>query len=167
MNVLGLFNLVIPLGVVGQTGASTAISAGSLVVTVLGTGWTTAPIIVTGVGVPTPFGAFTTGTVTASGSDNRTPGHQGTLVLVSAFKIFNNATNRPVDGLVTQTLTFREVPEPATLGVAAFSAACLVLHGLRRSRSRAGRRGVRKRERRSRSSDPRASPSSIASSSGT
>jgi hypothetical protein len=141
VNVLGLFNLVIPLGVVGQTGATTTVTAGSLFVTVVGTGWTTAPVYITGVGVPNAGGFFTTGTVTAVGADNRTPGHQGTLVLVSAFKIFNNATRLPVDGIVTQTLSFRDAPEPATLGLAAFSAVCLVLHGLRRSRSRAGRRG--------------------------
>jgi hypothetical protein len=48
IDVLGLFNLEVPLSPVGSTGASGQFVVGSLAVTVLGTGWTTASVQVTG-----------------------------------------------------------------------------------------------------------------------
>ena len=130
INVLGLFNLEVPLGAVGSTGATDPVVAGTLAVTVLGTGWTTAPIQVTGVTTGSPY----VNTVTVAGYDNRTPGHVGRVLLVSPFKVITNAAGN-LPGVALQTLDFGGVvPEPSTLGLLVAGAACLALQGWRKRR---------------------------------
>jgi hypothetical protein len=110
INVLGLFNLSVPLDPVGA-GGTTAKVAGTLHVTAFGTGWTTGAVAVTGItsGIPA------VNTVTFTGYDNRTPAHRGTLLLVSPIKVVTNAAGNLVV-LARQTLHFEgEVPEPGTL----------------------------------------------------
>jgi hypothetical protein len=138
INVLGLFNLVVPLDAVGSTGGTAQFHAGTLSVTVLGTGWTTGAATITGVttGVETPLGlALVDGnTVTVAGYDNRTPGHVGRVLLVSPFKVITNAVGN-LPGLARQTLDFAGVvPEPGTLGLLVAGAAALALQGWRRMR---------------------------------
>jgi hypothetical protein len=135
INVLGLFNLDIPLSVVGSTGASDQNVLGSLFVTVLGTGWTTGSVQLTGVTTaPTPYGAFNVNTVTSAGYDNRTPGHVGRVLLVSPFKVITNAAGN-LPGIARQTLDFGGiVPEPGVLGLLVVGAAGLAIEGRRRMR---------------------------------
>jgi hypothetical protein len=125
VNVLGLFNISVALGPIGSTGAETTVIGGTIIVTVLGTGWTTGPVTVTGVG------NFGTGanTVTFVGYDNRTPGHVGNVLLISPFKVITNAGSNLV-GLATQSLEF--VPEPGTLLFLGLGIGALALYGLRR-----------------------------------
>jgi hypothetical protein len=133
VNVLGLFNLEIPLAPVGSTGASGQAVAGSLAATVLGTGWTTGTVQVTGV-TTSPTDAGPVYTVTFAGYDDRTPGHAGRVLLVSPFKVVTNfAGNLP--GIALQTLDFAAaVPEPGTLGLLATAVATLAVIGVRRRR---------------------------------
>jgi PEP-CTERM motif len=133
INVLGLFNLQVPLGAVGSTGATDTLVAGTLAVTVLGTGWTTASAQVTGV-TTGDFPSPVANTVTVAGYDNRTPGHVGRVLLVSPFKVITNfAGNLP--GIALQTLDFGGVvPEPSTLGLLVAGAAGLAFQGWRKQR---------------------------------
>jgi hypothetical protein len=136
INVLGLFNLEVPLSPVGATGAAGQRVAGSLVVTVLGTGWTTATVQVTGVSTRTTptSNAAVANTVTFAGYDNRTPSHVGRVLLVSPFKVITNAAGN-LPGIARQTLDFAGVvPEPGTLGLLVAGAAFLALHGWRKLR---------------------------------
>jgi hypothetical protein len=127
INVLGLFNLVIPLGVVGSTGAVTAQVAGSLEVTVFGTGWTTAAVTLTGVSTGSP--AVNTVTFGAVGYDNRTPLHNGVIGLVSPFKVVTNAAGN-LPGFALQTLVFSGgVPEPGMLALLGTAFGALALRG--------------------------------------
>jgi hypothetical protein len=115
VNVLGLFNLTVPLSAVGNTGATTAVVAGTLAVTAIATGWTTGKVTLTGVTTATAGGG-NINTVTFQGYDNRTPNHNGVVQLISPFKIITNAAGN-LPGLAVQTLTFAGavVPEPGTL----------------------------------------------------
>ena len=136
INVLGLFNLEVPLDPVGSTGAAGQRVAGSIAVTVLGTGWTTGTVQVTGVSTLTTPTSNTdvVNTVTLAGYDNRTPGHVGRVLLVSPFKVITNAAGN-LPGLAWQTLDFAGVvPEPGTLGLLATAMVTLVLLGMRRRR---------------------------------
>jgi hypothetical protein len=140
INILSLFNLVVPLENVGSTGASSMVTVGALKVAVLGTGWTTGGVSVTGITTETAFG-FATNTITfdALGFDNRTPAHNGVIQLVSAFKVITNAAGN-VPGYALQRLTFSGgvVPEPGMLVLLGSGVAALVLRGwrLRRRRQR-------------------------------
>jgi hypothetical protein len=134
INVLGLFNLEIPLSPVGSTGAAGQQVVGSLVVTVLGTGWTTASVQVTGVSTVSTPNAAVVNTVTFVGYDNRTPGHVGRVLLVSPFKVVTNAAGN-LPGIARQTLDFAGVvPEPGTLGLLVAGAAGLAFQGWRKRR---------------------------------
>jgi hypothetical protein len=111
INVGFLFNLTVPLNVIGDTGATTFAGVpGGIEITVLGTGWTTGNITVTGI----TTGAPATNTVVNVGFDNRgaTPQGGGVVQLISSFKAITNAAGN-LPGLATQTLTF--VPEPGTI----------------------------------------------------
>lgn len=110
VNVLQLFNLSIPLAVVGSPGASVMTSAGGIRLTVLGQGWRagTATVMVTN---QTSSGT-TTATFTAQGSDARTSGHGGSLTLVTGFQVLTNV-NGNFPGFATQTFQF--APEPVEL----------------------------------------------------
>jgi hypothetical protein len=135
VNVLGLFNLNIPLSPIGSTGDTGQVVAGTLAITVLGTGWTTASVRVTGVSTLTP-GGNVLNTVTFAGYDNRTPGHVGTVLLVSPFKVLTNAAGN-LPGIARQTLVFGGVvPEPGVLLLLTAGAAALGLRGRRRAAKR-------------------------------
>lgn len=111
VNVLGLFNLAVPLGVVGSTGGATQVTAGSLKVAVEATGWTTGQVTV--VGVETEVAGVPTTKVTITGYDNRTPGGNGKIQLISPFKAITNAAGN-LPGIAIQTLNFA-APEPAEM----------------------------------------------------
>jgi hypothetical protein len=128
VNILGLFNIGVPLSPIGNTGGQTTVIGGSIVVTVLGTGWTTGAVTVTGVGT---FGT-PANTVTFVGYDNRTPGHAGGVLLISPFKAITSAGGNLV-GLATQSLSFAPaVPEPGTLLLLGLGIGVLALRVSRR-----------------------------------
>ena len=109
VNVLQLFNLSIPLSVVGSPGASVRIDSGGIVITVVGQGWTAGTATVT-------FTTFTPttqiNTAVSFGTDQRTAGHGGSLVLVSGFKAITNVAGT-LPGFAVQNLNF--APEPVEL----------------------------------------------------
>ena len=130
VNILQLFNLTIPLSVVGQAGASTIANAMGITITVIGQGWTTGTATVTGVTATTPSTAVIN-TVFATGSDNRTAGHAGTVTLVTGFQAITNVAGT-LPGFAIQSLTF--VPEPGTLLLLGSAVAGLAILGRRRMR---------------------------------
>lgn len=130
VNVLQLLNLSIPLSVVGQAGATTMKASGGIAITVIGQGWTTGVASVTGVTTGTPA-TGNTNTAVLSGSDNRTPGHGGTITLVSGFQAITNVAGT-LPGFAIQALSF--VPEPGTLLLLGSGVAGLAVLGRRRMR---------------------------------
>ena len=129
VNVLFLFNLAVPLGVIGNTGQTTAVVAGSLAVTVQGTGWTTGKISITNVTTGDPA----VNTVVRTGADGRNANGTGIVSLISAFHVKTNAAGN-LPGLATQTLTF--VPEPGTLLLLCSGVATLGIGGWLRARQK-------------------------------
>jgi hypothetical protein len=133
-NALGLFNIDLPLAPIGSTGGMADEAAPSFFATVLGTGWTTGAVTLTGLTTETPGGA-NINTVTFAGYDNRTPAHRGVVQLVSPFKTMTTNTGN-IASVALQTLTFEgAVPEPGTLLLLAAGIAGLTVHGLRKRRS--------------------------------
>jgi len=134
INVLALFNLVVPLFPVGDTYGSSISNQGYVSVTVLGTAWTTGNVTLTGLSGSTP--SQNTVTFDALGFDHRTPGHAGVLQLVSPFKVVDGvAGGQP--GYALQTLTFStQVPEPGTLVLLVSGVTGLVVYGLAKRRRR-------------------------------
>jgi hypothetical protein len=110
VTVLQSLNLSIPLGIVGVAGGIVQAGAGALQITVIGQNWTTGVAVIAGITTTTPA-TNVINTVSVTGSDNRTPGHGGTITLVSGFKVITNATGR-LPGFAVQTLA---LPEPAAL----------------------------------------------------
>jgi hypothetical protein len=129
VNVLFLFNLTVPLNIVGETGATTSVVAGTLAVTVRGTGWTTGTMMLNNVTTGDPAA----NTVTYVGFDNRNANGTGVVQLISAFHVATNAAGN-LPGLATQTLTF--VPEPGTILMLLSGAVTLGIGGWLRMRSR-------------------------------
>ena len=129
VNVLGLFNLAVPLGVIGNTGQTVAVVAGTLAVTVQGTGWTTGKISITNVTTGDPA----VNTVVRTGADGRNANGTGIVSLISAFHVKTNAAGN-LPGLATQTLTF--VPEPGTLLLLCSGVATLGIGGWLRARQK-------------------------------
>jgi len=129
VNVLGLFNLAVPLNPIGNTGVSVAVVAGTLAVTVQGTGWTTGNITLTNVTTGDPA----VNTVVRTGADGRNANGTGIVQLISAFHVTTNAAGN-LPGLATQTLTF--VPEPGTLLLLCSGVATLGIGGWLRARQK-------------------------------
>jgi hypothetical protein len=127
VNVLGLFNLAVPLDVVGNTGAATAVVAGTLAVSVNATGWTTGNITVDRVTTGEPAD----NTVVNVGYDNRNPSGNGVVQLISAFHVTTNAAGN-LPGLAIQTLTF--APEPGQILLVGGALGTLALLARRRPR---------------------------------
>jgi hypothetical protein len=125
--VLFLFNLTVPLNIVGDTGATVSVAAGTLFVTVAGTGWTTGNITIDRVTTGDPVG----NTVVNAGFDNRNANGTGVVQLISAFHVTTNAAGN-LPGLATQTLTF--VPEPGTILLLLSGVATLGIGGWLRAR---------------------------------
>jgi hypothetical protein len=128
VNVLGLFNLTVPLGVIGQNGGSTAVVAGTLAVTVAATGWTTGTMMLNRVTTGDPAD----NTVTDAGYDNRNGAGTGVVQLVSSFHITTNAAGN-LPGLATQTLTF-SAPEPGQILLVGAALGTLAMLARRRMR---------------------------------
>jgi hypothetical protein len=128
VTVLQSLNLTIPLNVVGAPGATVQAGAGSIIITVVGQGWTTGAASVTGITSTTP-GTNVVNTATLTGSDGRTAGHEGTITLVSGFQAITNVAGT-LPGFGIQTLTF--VPEAGTLVLLGTGAIGLALYGRRR-----------------------------------
>jgi len=129
VNVLGLFNLAVPLNPIGNTGVSVAVVAGTLAVTVQGTGWTTGKVSITNVTTGDPA----VNTVVQTGADGRNANGTGIVSLISAFHVKTNAAGN-LPGLATQTLTF--VPEPGTLLLLCSGVATLGIGGWLRARQK-------------------------------
>jgi len=125
VNVLKLFNLAVPLAAIGNTGQTNAVQAGTLKVTVAGTGWTTGAIQISKITTGEPA----ENTVTYEGFDNRNA-TGGVVQLISAFHIATNAAGN-LPGLATQTLTF-SAPEPGQILLLGAALGTLVLLARRR-----------------------------------
>ena len=130
VNVLQLFNLSIPLSVVGQAGATVMAGSAGIQITVIGQGWTTGVATVTGVTTGT-VGTGNTNTALLTGSDNRTANHAGTITLVSGFQAITSVAGT-LPGFAIQSLSF--VPEPGTLLLLGSGVAGLAVLGRRRMR---------------------------------
>ena len=130
VNILQLFNLTIPLSVVGVPGASTVAGSAGITITVIGQGWTATTALVTGVTATTP-GTAVVNTATSPGSDNRTAGHGGTLKLVTGFQAITNVAGT-LPGFAIQTFSF--APEPAGLLGFASAAGAVAVFAHRRLR---------------------------------
>jgi hypothetical protein len=129
VNVLQLFNLSIPLNVVGSPGASIKVSSGGIAITVVGQKWTAAPTSVTGTGDAPPLNGIA---FSNAGTDQRTAGHEGSLVLVTGFKAITNVAGT-LPGFAVQTLS---LPEPTSLLLSAAAAGGLGLFVYARRRRR-------------------------------
>lgn len=103
-------------------GQFTCGTAGTLVSV---TGWTTGHLTLTGMG-----GA----TLRAHGSDARTPGGRGNLLLVTPIRISGGLHPSPLAGFGTLSLAL--VPEPGTLALTATGALGLAALGRQRARRR-------------------------------
>jgi hypothetical protein len=104
VTVLQSLNLTIPLEVVGVPGATAKTNYGSLVVTVIGQGWTADTAFVTGLSSTTP-GTNVVNTVTLAGSNHLS---EGRLTLVSGFQVITNVFGA-LPGFAVQMLTFPDL----------------------------------------------------------
>jgi hypothetical protein len=132
VNVANLFNLTVPLNAIGNTGATISVFAGTLAVTVSGTGWTTGQIQIDGVTTDNPPGGPAENTVVYNGSDGRSGDGNGVVQLISAFHVTTNAAGN-LPGLAIQTLTFA-APEPGQILLAGAALGTLALLARRRMR---------------------------------
>lgn len=121
LNILGLFNLTIPLWI-GEDGAQQTATNGGLMMQFYGTGWTTGAVEVRNISATTPSTSLVN-TVTYVGHDARTPGHAGQVLLVSPFKSVSGAFGN-LPGVATLTLSFA-VPEPGVIALLLSAAAGL------------------------------------------
>lgn len=114
VDVIQLFNLSIPLSVVGSPGGSVRVESarGGVFFSLLGQHWTAGTASVTSLTLSDE--GTIVNTVFAFGDDRRTPGHNGTLVLVSGFRAVTNLGDT-LPGFATQTLHLSATPEPAEL----------------------------------------------------
>jgi len=131
VNVLQFAGLPIPLSVVGVPGATAMAALAAIIITVVGQGWTTGVAVVTGVTSGTTSGVNNTNTVSVTGTDTRTAGHQGNITLISGFQAITSVAGS-LSGFASQSLTF--VPEPGTLLILGSGIAGLGILGVRRMR---------------------------------
>ena len=135
VNVLMLATLPVPLTVLG-TGSTIFTNAGAVSIQVIATQWTTGPakaLYATAYTFHGPMsGTFTSFVdLTMTGSDNRTPGGQGTVTLVSPVKVLTNVSGNLA---VVARLTVNFIPEPGTLVLFAAGLVGLAALGSRVSR---------------------------------
>lgn len=131
----GIFEITVPLSVVGAGGVATAAGPLGLMVEISGAPWTTGIAAVTAITLTSPAGFVNT--VTLGGGDARTAGHAGSLQLVTPTRILLSDGTDGVRLPAFATLNLRFVPEPATLVLWLAAAAGI---GLARPRSGSGRR---------------------------
>jgi hypothetical protein len=131
VNVLNLFDLSIPLSVVGSPGATVMAGTGGITITVTGQKWTAGVASVTGVTVDP--GTQPTGTAFLTGTDARTAMHGGQLVLVSGFRSITNV-GLTLPGFAVQTLNFAPEPTRVLLSAAAMGALGLLVRARSRRR---------------------------------
>jgi len=132
---IGLFGpppfafLTVPLGAFGVEGATEMASSPlGVAITAIGGGWTTGSVQVIGTAGPLNGQLL----AQATGTDTRTPGGLGTIVLVTPTLAKTNVAgsqNLPLIG----TLTLNFVPEPGTLMLLGWGIAGLALLGRRKA----------------------------------
>lgn len=132
VTILQSLNLSIPLSIVGVSGGMVQAGVGAIRITLIGQNWTTGVAVVAGITTTTPgTNVVNTATATAAGGDNRTPGHQGTITLVSGLKVITNVLGvQPA--FAVQTLVF--TPEAGTLVLLGTGTVGLALYGRWRTR---------------------------------
>ncbi len=116
--------------IVGTCANTISAKLAGIYITVTNAAWTSGKARETGVTFQKPEGTFVN-TVTRTGYDNRTEGHQGRIQMVTPVRVITNAAGT-LAAFVTMTLEF--VPEPGTLVLIGSGALGLALIGLQRRR---------------------------------